>query len=111
MRTILTILLVTTGAFICTSVGAEKLSINLTDNEISQFSPADTSYGHYYLFDFEIPQIVTAKNVYRVYLEVCLDISSNATLDYVNEAPVIEVYALTKSIKDQLRELSVNDLQ
>jgi hypothetical protein len=67
---------------------------SLGTSEVTTFTPSDTSLGQYYTFTITLPSELDGKTIYSAMLEFYVDASARAVNGYVDESPVIGVYAL-----------------
>lgn len=80
-----------TGA---TATDATKHVVRLNANDVTLRTDPDTTVGAYYTVSYSPPAGLNTDNLDRAILELYLDVSAKARDEYVNEAPVFEVYAL-----------------
>ena len=71
-----------------------KVEVPLSSEMISAYTAPDSSAGGYYVLTFEVPSSATAVEIKSALLEFYADVSSNAVDGWVNDSPVVELYAL-----------------
>ncbi len=84
-------LTVLTGA---AATGSRKQVVLIRPNNVEHHADPDTTVGGYYTVTYSAPQGLLSADLDRVVLEMYVDVSSIAREEYVNEAPVFQVYAL-----------------
>jgi hypothetical protein len=79
---------------------AGRTTVLVDNTDFSTHEAADTSYGDFYTVTIDVPD--EAKPIGRVYLEFFVDVSARAVDGFVNDTPVIEIYALTGNLTGTL---------
>ena len=91
---------------VCTAIipsaEARKLVTNVESSGLAAYTPSGTNLGDYYVLQFQIPSELTTDNLELAILELRLDVSSIEKNGYVDEAPVLEVYALSAQFSGTL---------
>jgi hypothetical protein len=67
----------------------------IRSGDVTARADPDTSFGQYYTISYVIPADLTADRLDQALLEVYVDVAAKTRNEYVNEAPILEVYALT----------------
>ena len=70
-------------------------TILIRSNDVALHTDPDTTIGHYYTVAYTLPENLSSEDLDHAILEVFVDVSAKARGEYFNEAPVLEVYALT----------------
>lgn len=91
-----------------TVTDATKQIVLINSGDITLRTDPDTTVGAYYTVSYSAPEGLTTDNLERVILEVYLDVSAKAREEYVNEAPVLEVYALKEPFVSRLEPESLD---
>jgi len=86
---------VLTGA---AAVHPRKISVMTRGADASAHAGPGTTIGQYYTVHYELPDDLTSEWVERAVLELYVDVRAKTRQDYVNEAPVLEVYAPTEAL-------------
>jgi hypothetical protein len=81
---------------------ADRYSVALTTEQFNTESAGIKGLGDYYLVKVEVPNIVKSRELLRVTLAISLDVSAREFNGYINEAPVLEGYALTGTMENGL---------
>ena len=68
--------------------------ILIPSSDVTMRADPDTTLGRYYTMFYAPPDGLTAIDLERAILEVFVDVSAKGRDRYVNEAPVLELYAL-----------------
>ncbi len=84
-----------TGAATVPTTG--EITVMIRGNDVVALAGPDSTMGQYYVVQYALPQGVEASEVDRAVLEVYVDVAAKAREEYVNEAPLIEVFALTEA--------------
>ena len=95
------ILLVLIAALTQTAA-AQKRVIKLGANELKAISPKDKTSGNYYFVKVEVPDVLKTKELFKAFLELTLDVAAKELDGYTNETPLLEVYALTGELENEL---------
>lgn len=74
---------------------AEERAITLTSNDVVTHTTEDEAFGAYYTVEFEVPSLPEGTWLDHAVLELYVDVGSKARDEYVNDTPVLEVFALT----------------
>ena len=72
--------------------GVQRLLIHSSD--ATARVEADTSIGRYYTLTYQLPAGLQSGRLERAILELYVDVSVKVREEHLNEAPVLEVYAL-----------------
>jgi hypothetical protein len=75
----------------------EKISVMIRGVDVEAHAGPDSTMGQYYTVQYALPEALESEQVDRAILELYVDIQAKNRQEYVNEAPVIEVFALTES--------------
>lgn len=73
---------------------ASKYTVSLQASDLSTFSPSDESLGKYYTLTFQIPNYIGTNELEKAVLELYVDVKAKNRDGYVDNTPVLEVYAL-----------------
>lgn len=68
--------------------------IAIRSADVTARADADTSIGRYLTLSYQLPAGVQASQIDHATLEIYLDVRSKSRDGYVNEAPVVEAFAL-----------------
>jgi hypothetical protein len=79
-----------------------KQVIPIRSNDVTLRADPDTTLAAYYTVSYSPPGNLPAADLQRAILELYVDVGAKSREDYVNEAPVLEVYALTEPFSDVL---------
>ena len=74
-----------------------KSSVLIRTQDVAVHSAADTTQAPYYTVSYVLPAGLDPTRVQRAILELVVDVHAKPRGEYVNEAPVLEVYALTQA--------------
>lgn len=69
--------------------------VTIRSGDVTARIDPDTSFGQYYTISYAIPADLAADRLDQALLELYVDVRAKVRDEYVNEAPVLEVYALT----------------
>jgi hypothetical protein len=69
----------------------------IRSGDATAHTEADTSIGRYYTLAYPLPEALSSESVELAMLELYIDVRAKVRDGYVNEAPVLEVYALTEA--------------
>ena len=90
----------------CLSTGARaeirKLELPLSTDAVTAYTAPDSSTGDYYVVTFDVPVGVRDSRIMSAVLEFYVDASATSIDGWVNETPVIELYALKEPISEDL---------
>ncbi len=81
---------------------SRKQVVLIRSSDVTLRTDPDTTVGRYYTLSYSPPEGLTSADLDRAVLEVYLDVSAIARGEYVNEAPVFEVYALKEPFGSSL---------
>lgn len=84
-----------TGAAKVPSSG--DITVMIRGVDVEALAGPDSTIAQYYVVQYTLPQGVEAAQVERAVLELYVDVTAKTRGKYVNEAPLIEVFALTES--------------
>ncbi len=87
---------------LASAADAGRVSVYVTPADLSTYSPADATLGDYYVLQFEVPDEIKGQPVRWAFLELFCDVSAKEMSGYLNEAPLIEVYALSSTFSGTL---------
>jgi hypothetical protein len=73
-----------------------RSSVLIRSNDVAVHSDADTALAPYYTVAYALPGGLESTRIERAILELVVDVGAKSRGEYVNEAPVLEVYALTQ---------------
>ena len=73
-----------------------KISIMIRGTDASVHAGEKTTLGQYYTVQYALPDNLASEHVERAMLEVYVDVRAKTREDYINEAPMLEVYAPTE---------------
>ena len=90
-------LLITTDAAL-----ADKRTLPLSTRDVTTRIDADSTVGQYYTFALPLPSGVAASRVEKAILEVYLHVAANPREGFVNDSPMLEVFALTEAFGSAL---------
>ena len=90
------------GATMTGNAKADRIAVKLTESDIKTITPADQSLGSYYVAKIDLPLEIVGKELLGGILEVAVDVGARNVGDYTNEAPMLEVYALTGDLGETL---------
>jgi hypothetical protein len=76
--------------------------ILIRSNDVTLRTDPDTTLAAYYTVSYSPPGDLQSGELQRAILELYVDVSAKSREDYRNEAPVLEVYALTEPFSDVL---------
>jgi hypothetical protein len=114
MRRVANFFVVTAGLFLTAGTvrtDSPRQFVLIRSDEVAAHTDTDTTVGQYYTVSYDLPVSLRAQDLEIALLEIYMDVRakprleySNApegdqpekAIEYVNEAPVIEVYALTQ---------------
>lgn len=82
---------VLTGA---TPTDSNKQTILIRSSDVTVRVDPDTTIGRHFTVAYSLPQDLTGADLERAILEVSIDVTAKRRGDYVNPAPVFEVFAL-----------------
>jgi hypothetical protein len=82
------------GALAAPTHASARQFVLIPPSAASSHTEPDTMVGQYYTISYQLPEGLRARKLDRVLLELYLDVRAKPREDYVNEAPVVEVYAL-----------------
>jgi hypothetical protein len=86
---------------------AGRLSVLVPSSSITTYEAAEPGLGDYYLIRFDIPVTVTQENLEHAYLEFYVDATSREVDGYVDETPLLELYALVNEFDGQLASMTL----
>jgi hypothetical protein len=75
--------------------GTGKQVLVLREGDVTAHAEADTTMGPYYTVSYELPAGLRIEDLERALLELSVDVRAKSRESYVNDAPVLEAYALT----------------
>jgi hypothetical protein len=73
-----------------------KDSVLIRASDVSTHAESDTTLARYYTISYSLPAGLNAASIDRAVLEIVVDVSAKRRGEYINEAPVLGVYALTQ---------------
>jgi hypothetical protein len=97
MKRLSKISLILVGFIVLTGAAAtdpRKQVVLIPSSDVMLRTDPDTTVGQYYTVSYSLPEGLTSADLERAILEVYVDVSAKARGEYVNEAPVLEVFAL-----------------
>ncbi len=74
-----------------------RISVMIRSADVEAHAGPESSMGQYYVVQYAPPEGLEAGDVQRAILELYVNVEAKERDEYVNEAPVIEVFALTES--------------
>jgi hypothetical protein len=77
------------------TTGTGKHVLVLCEGDVTTHAEVDTTMGPCYTVSYELPAGLQAENLERALLELYVDVRAKSREGYVNDAPVLEAYALT----------------
>lgn len=80
----------------------EERTIVLKATDVTRHTTQDATVGAYYTVAFEVPSVPFGAHLEHAVLEFYLDVASKARDEYVNDTPVLEVFALTSDFDGDL---------
>ena len=86
---------VLTGAAVAPPAG--KITVVIRGIDVEAHAGRDSTMGQYCVVQYTLPQGLVARQVERAILELYINVGAKARGEYINEAPMIEVFALTES--------------
>jgi hypothetical protein len=89
-------------ALLTQTAAAQERTVTLTANNVTSHTTTDATLGAYYTVAFEVPSIPEGARLDHAVLEVYLDVASKARDEYVNDTPVLEVFALRNDFDGDL---------
>ncbi len=81
---------------------ARKLVVNVGASNLSTYAASGDSLGAYYVLQVQVPQELTETKLEWVILELYLDASSVEKNGYLEDTPVIEIYALNRQFPGRI---------
>ena len=81
------------------TVRADRYAVTLNGNDIVAVSPVDTTLGNAYVSAVMIPEVLKEKKLLAAILELTVDVSACEVDGYLNDTPLLEVYALTGTME------------
>ena len=81
---------------------AQEETIVLTANDVTSHASEDAAYGAYYTLNVGLPTIPEGARLDHAVLEFYVDVASKTRDEYVNDTPILEVYALTSAFDGDL---------
>ncbi|MHC4060673.1 MAG: hypothetical protein ACYSR6_03545 [Planctomycetota bacterium] len=81
---------------------AERYAVELGANELNAVSPKDTTLGNYYVVKVGVPDVLDGKELFKAILELTVDVAATEVEGCPNETPILEVYALTDEMENEL---------
>ena len=100
MRRVTELVVLAIGLFLVTGAAqtdTRRQLLLIRSADATARAEADTSFGQYYTLSYRLPSDLRAERLERAVLELYLDVRAKPRGEYVNEAPVVEVYALKGS--------------
>jgi len=91
LSAIATALVVLTGA---ARTQTERELILIRSSDVTARAETDTSIGQYYTLSYQLPTDLPSERLDQAILELDVDVRAKSRDEYVNEAPVLQVYAL-----------------
>lgn len=76
------------------SAQADRFSVSVGARDVATYNAAETGLGDYYVVRFEVPDRVKSSGLDHAYLELYLDVGAREIDGYVEDTPLLEVYAL-----------------
>ncbi len=76
-------------------IDGRNQTILIRSNDVALHTDPDTTIGHYYTVAYTLPENLSSQDLDHAILEVFVNVSAKERGEYRNEAPVLEVYALT----------------
>jgi hypothetical protein len=83
------------------AVGQEQ-TIVLTVNDVTSHASEDVAYGAYYTLAFDLPTVPEGARLEHAVLEFYVDVAAKTRDQYVNDTPILEVYAFTSTFDGDL---------
>jgi hypothetical protein len=97
-------LMVFTALFLALAgaVEATKYQAVLGSDAVQKITPEEEGLGPYYVVTFELPSGAQGREIFRAMLEFEMDVSARELMEgYVNESPVVEVFALAQTFGEE----------
>jgi hypothetical protein len=79
-----------------------KVEVPLSSEAVTAHTAPDPSGSIFYVLTVEVPASLTAVEIKSALLDLYADVSSNAVDGWVNDSPVIELYALKNPYSEDL---------
>lgn len=76
------------------SVQADRFSVYVGANDVATYDAAEPGLGDYYVLHFQVPNRIRSNRLDHAYLELRFDVASREIDGYLEETPLLEVYAL-----------------
>jgi hypothetical protein len=80
---------------------ADQYIAELTTTDVRSVSPQDTTLGRFYLVAIDVPEVFSGKTIVAAVLELNMDAESKDVNGFVNDTPILEVYALNGELLDE----------
>jgi hypothetical protein len=70
--------------------------VTIRSTDVTARTDPDTSLGQYYTISYAVPAGLSAVRLDQALLELYVDVRAKVRDEYVNEAPVLEIYAMIR---------------
>ena len=81
---------------------AESHTESLDASDFRTITPEGDSLGSYYLVRIDVPRVLEGKEFLGTILEITVDVDARAIDGIKNQTPMLEVYALTDDLSNEL---------
>jgi hypothetical protein len=81
---------------------AERIAVAVDANSLTTITPQEEGLGNYYLLQIDVPEKLNGKEFLGAFLEFNADVAARSINDYINDTPVLEVYALSEDYGNEL---------
>lgn len=97
MRSVLAIAVVLAVVDGASATEANRHVISIMANDIAARAESDPTFAGFYTLTYSLPEGIGSETIERAILELVVDVSALSREGYVNEAPMLEVYALKQA--------------
>jgi hypothetical protein len=91
------------------SAQADRFSVYIGAGDVATYEAAEPGFGDYYVIHFEVPDQVQSGGLDHAYLDLYFDVAAREIDGYLEETPLIEVYALKSAFGGRLAPTQFDD--